>query len=112
MTGWVGPLKTCFTVDCTQCQCLNNNTDNLPELDIKDLTIKSKPVSEKDPGDPVACCVYSDPNYYYTKPIYTEAVNPDNPNGGDCEDTLYGLPMIGTWYVTSMYNMCYFSELN
>eukprot|EP01125_Pyxidicula_operculata_P021629 TRINITY_DN8439_c0_g1_i1.p1 TRINITY_DN8439_c0_g1~~TRINITY_DN8439_c0_g1_i1.p1 ORF type:complete len:167 (-),score=10.22 TRINITY_DN8439_c0_g1_i1:45-545(-) len=116
--GWVGPKRTCFTVDCTDCSCLLNTTssDGL-EIDYETLKngMQSAKVDESvdypyTGEDPVPCCLYSDPNYYYTKPLDTAAINPYT--GEECSSTMYGLTLIGQWYVTSMYNMCYFAPQN
>jgi hypothetical protein len=118
VTGWVGPLKTCFTVDCQDCRCLSANlTDDRIQKHADQFVYKSpdqgKISQQQSPesGDPVPCCAYSDPNYYYTKPLDTAAMNPEGPTPY-CESTMYGLTLIGQWYVTSMYNMCYFAPLD
>lgn len=111
ITGWIGPVKTCFTVDCGNCSCVLRASDNSDPIDVNAYQIEKEQAELKSlgklGGDPVPCCVYSDPNNYYTKPLDTEAVNPEGPSPF-CEDTLYGLQKIGSWYVTSLYNMCYF----
>jgi hypothetical protein len=58
-------------------------------------------------GNPVPCCLYSSRDYYYTKPIYTVAVNPSHWSPF-CPSSKYGVPMIASWYVSALYNECFF----
>ncbi|KAJ5077826.1 hypothetical protein M0811_05516 [Anaeramoeba ignava] len=104
ITGW-HLIKTWTDFDCAQCTKYLTLSDEMKQ-EIEERNRKSKDL--KNPtGDPVPCCVYSDPKHYYVEPIYTEAVNPDDPSPY-CDDTLYGATKIGEWDVTQLYNECYF----
>lgn len=124
ITGWTGPWKSTFTVNCLKCSFGNGDQIQLPEpqpIDIDKTPIGAPKIEHKsrhnnrnleaanivdERQNPIPCCLYSSPQYYYTQPIYTEAVNPEYKPF--CDNTLYGCPNIGQWYVSSLYNECFF----
>jgi hypothetical protein len=100
ITGWGAPIKQHESSSCEFCpKYFSNDVQETPVV----KEVATKPMQD----DPVPCCVYSDPNQGYFQPIYTIAVNPE---GGDpeCPDNTYGLPLLGEWYVATLYNECYF----
>eukprot|EP01090_Pellita_catalonica_P000487 TRINITY_DN10340_c0_g1_i1.p1 TRINITY_DN10340_c0_g1~~TRINITY_DN10340_c0_g1_i1.p1 ORF type:complete len:171 (-),score=14.79 TRINITY_DN10340_c0_g1_i1:69-581(-) len=113
--GWGNVIKQpWFVVNPEYCGKMANI--GLPDVEIapKKLTagdmqatlgdqLQSSVTSE---GDPVPCCLYISSLYYYTQPVYTMAMNPQYKP--ECPSTDYSIPIIGMWYVSSMYNECFF----
>lgn len=65
-------------------------------------------VAAKATGDPVLCCCYAKQEYYYTKGIHCDAINPQS-GVTYCQSSEYGAQNIGQWYVSDMFGQqCYF----
>lgn len=57
---------------------------------------------EEGANDMFPCCQYSDPSASWMQPIDGEGLNPTvTPS---CPGELYGLKLMGSWYMDSMYN--------
>ncbi|KAJ6233716.1 hypothetical protein M0813_30025 [Anaeramoeba flamelloides] len=98
ITGW-DYVGSNFSVDCYY--CTNFLAQNINEKDLQQIQEEN---AEQQPEVP--CCLYSSKEYYYTKPIMTDALN--TKVIPECRSTLYGNQLIGQWLVSSLYNQCYF----
>lgn len=66
-----------------------------------------EPLDDLVGNNPVPCCCYAKQEYYYAKGIHCDALNPET-GVTTCQSQEYGAQFIGTWYVKSLYNQCFF----